>query len=151
MQIHTHRPWGKRLAAVALVTSLSVAATVALMPLKPLAAQSVGAVPSVRGLPDFTDLVDMVGPAVVNIRTMERTKVGNTAGAAPDEQMLEFFRRFGIPVPPGVGPRSPRQAPPAFRQWRQFESDCLWTENRAERAAPLSWLPWIRWRMPAQK
>ena len=45
MQIYTHRPWGQRLAAVALVTSLSVAATVALMPLKPLAAQRVGAVP----------------------------------------------------------------------------------------------------------
>ena len=64
--------------------------------------------PVVRGLPDFTELVDAVGPSVVNIRTMERTKVGNTAGAAPDEQMLEFFRRFGIPVPPGAQ-RTPRQ------------------------------------------
>ena len=62
--------------------------------------------PLVRGLPDFTDLVDAVGPSVVNIRTMERTRVGG--GAAPDEQMLEFFRRFGIPVPPGAQ-RTPRQ------------------------------------------
>jgi len=62
--------------------------------------------PSVRGLPDFTDLVDMVGPSVVNIRTLERVKA--QAGPAPDEQMLEFFRRFGIPIPPGAMPRGPR-------------------------------------------
>ncbi|MEY3670295.1 MAG: putative periplasmic serine endoprotease DegP-like precursor, partial [Pseudomonadota bacterium] len=27
-----------------------------------------------RGLPDFTDLVEKAGPAVVNIRTLERAK-----------------------------------------------------------------------------
>jgi serine protease Do len=63
---------------------------------------------SVRGLPDFTDLVDLVGPSVVNIRTLERAKEGS-AGGSPDEQMLEFFKRFGIPIPPGVTPRTPRQ------------------------------------------
>jgi len=58
----------------------------------------------VRGLPDFTPLVDLVGPAVVNIRTVERVRRG--AGAAtPDDLMEEFFRRFGIPMPPGAGPR----------------------------------------------
>jgi serine protease Do len=30
----------------------------------------------VRGLPDFTDLVEQVGPAVVNIRTVERVRRG---------------------------------------------------------------------------
>ena len=68
--------------------------------------------PLVRGLPDFTDLVDAVGPSVVNIRTLEKAKPKAGGAAGPDEQMLEFFRRFGIPVPPGAGPRSPRQAPP---------------------------------------
>ena len=58
-----------------------------------------------RMLPDFTDLVEQVGPSVVNIRTLERVKP-SAAGNA-DEQMLEFFRRFGIPVPPNL-PRSPR-------------------------------------------
>ena len=62
--------------------------------------------PVVRGLPDFTELVDQVGPSVVNIRTLERTRT--TQGGGPDEQMLEIFRRFGIPIPPGVQ-RSPRQ------------------------------------------
>jgi serine protease Do len=62
---------------------------------------------SVRGLPDFTDLVDLVGPSVVNIRTLERVSADADSNAA-DEQMLEFFRRFGIPIPPGAVPRGPR-------------------------------------------
>lgn len=64
-----------------------------------------GAMAQTRTLPDFTDLVDQVGPSVVNIRTVERVKAAAQGG--PDEQMLEFFKRFGIPVPPGM-PRSPR-------------------------------------------
>ena len=52
--------WGRRVATLALVSTVSVAATVAVMPLKPVAAQSAGAAPLVRGLPDFTDLVDAV-------------------------------------------------------------------------------------------
>ena len=32
--------------------------------------------PVVTGLPDFSDLVDKVGPAVVNIRTTERIRLG---------------------------------------------------------------------------
>jgi serine protease Do len=35
----------------------------------------------VRNLPDFTDLVEQVGPSVVNIRTTEKSLVG--AGAQP--------------------------------------------------------------------
>ena len=64
-----------------------------------------------RTLPDFTDLVEQVGPSVVNIRTSEKVKAAAAGGA--DEQMLEFFRRFGIPVPPNM-PRTPRadRSPP---------------------------------------
>ncbi|WP_445944899.1 DegQ family serine endoprotease [Roseateles sp. PN1] len=51
-----------------------------------------------QGLPDFTELVEKVGPAVVNIRTSERAK--QAAGMPEmDEQMQEFLRRFGLPVP----------------------------------------------------
>jgi serine protease Do len=65
--------------------------------------------PVVTGLPDFSDLVDKVGPAVVNIRTTERVRLGQ--GGA-DEEMQEFLRRFfgGQMVPrgrrgaPGQGP-----------------------------------------------
>ena len=56
-----------------------------------------------RTLPDFTDLVDQVGPSVVNIRTLEKRAAAGTGNT--DEQMLEFFKRFGIPVPPNL-PRS---------------------------------------------
>ena len=60
----------------------------------------------VRGLPDFTDLVDQVGPSVVNIRTVEKASSrGNASGM--DEEMLEFFRRFGVPIP-----NAPRQQRP---------------------------------------
>jgi serine protease Do len=81
-----------------LAGALALGATLSLMPAQPVMAQ-------VRGLPDFTDLVETVGPSVVNIRTLEKVKAGAASGA--DEQMLEFFKRFGIPVPPNM-PRSPR-------------------------------------------
>jgi serine protease Do len=61
-----------------------------------------------RVLPDFTELVEQVGPSVVNIRTLEkvaaRPRGGNGNGI--DEDMLEFFRRFGVPIP-----NLPRQQP----------------------------------------
>ncbi|RKP52051.1 DegQ family serine endoprotease [Trinickia fusca] len=69
----------------------------------PLAPQVAAAAPAAN-LPDFTDLVDKVGPAVVNIRTT--THVSSTTpqrGLPPgldDGDMSEFFRRFfGIPLP----------------------------------------------------
>ena len=79
---------------------LALCSSFALMSAGPAIAQA-------RALPDFTDLVEQVGPSVVNIRTLEkasaRSRVGNNA---PDEEMLEFLRRFGVPVP-----NAPRQAP----------------------------------------
>jgi len=77
---------------------LTVVTAGALLPAQPVWAQG-------RTLPDFTDLVEQVGPSVVNIRTVEKVKASAAGGV--DEQMLEFFRRFGIPVPPNM-PRSPR-------------------------------------------
>ena len=60
-----------------------------------------------RGLPDFSDLVEQVGPSVVNIRTLERARQPEAGAAGPDEEMQEFFRRFfGVPMP-----NVPRQAP----------------------------------------
>lgn len=92
----------KKLRGYGLVIALAIAGTVALMPARPVAAQA-------RALPDFTDLVEQVGPSVVNIRTLERSR-GNVNGVAPggmDEDMQEFFRRFfGQPLP-----GAPRQTP----------------------------------------
>ncbi|CAN5566522.1 DegQ family serine endoprotease [soil metagenome] len=71
-----------------------------------------------QSLPDFADLVDKVGPAVVNIRTLEKARA-NAGSRSPqmDEDLLEFFRRFGIPLPgqqpPGQGQQpDPRRTPP---------------------------------------
>jgi len=108
MHIASQSTWGRRLVTLATVSALSIAATVALAPLQPAAAQgATPPAPVVRGLPDFTDLVDQVGPSVVNIRTVEKVSQGARSGGQ-EEQMLEFFRRFGIPVPPGLTPRTPR-------------------------------------------
>ena len=93
-----------------LAGALAVGATVALMPAEPVAAQS-------RTLPDFTDLVEQVGPSVVNIRTLEKTRPDADANGGPDEDMQEFFRRFfGQPLP-GV----PRQTPHPNRSQPQEE------------------------------
>ncbi len=67
--------------------------------LAPPLATAQGATPTVP-LPDFTELVERVGPAVVNIRTLERpgNGGGNLRGQVPPE-FEEFLRRFGIPLP----------------------------------------------------
>jgi len=58
--------------------------------------------PVVTGLPDFSDLIDKVGPAVVNIRTTERVQRGQ--GVPGEEEMQEFLRRFfGGQIPRGGG------------------------------------------------
>lgn len=96
------KPWQSSAAAVLLgILVVGVA-----LPAAPVWAQN-------RTLPDFTDLVEQVGPSVVNIRTSEKTKAV-AAGGGVDEQMLEFFRRFGIPVPPNMprGPRADRNPQP---------------------------------------
>lgn len=69
---------------------------------------------SVVGLPDFAELVEKTGPAVVNIRTTEKVKNGQGALGQDDDEMQDFFRRFfGVPIPrqPNPGPRNRRPAP----------------------------------------
>jgi serine protease Do len=73
-----------------------------------LALSTLGAVAPVAAqprveLPDFTELVERVGPSVVNIRTLERGgRVGQGGGVDPGVE--ELFRRFGIPLPGGRTP-----------------------------------------------
>jgi serine protease Do len=65
----------------------------------------------VRGLPDFTDLVEQVGPSVVNIRTLEKVRPSSAGAGGQDEEMQDLFRRFfGVPMPnaPRQGPRQNR-------------------------------------------
>jgi serine protease Do len=70
------------------------------------AALALPPVVSAQALPDFTELVERVGPSVVNIRTMERGRANAPGAGEVDPSMEEFFRRFGIPMPGRPGPRS---------------------------------------------
>jgi serine protease Do len=58
-------------------------------------------------LPDFTPLMKIDGPAVVNVITTNKARAGRPRGGAPsgreDDPMAEFFRRF-MPGPDGGGP-----------------------------------------------
>ncbi|MBB1600062.1 DegQ family serine endoprotease [Variovorax sp. UMC13] len=100
---------GRKLRSCLLASALVLTAAGGLLP--PTGAQA-----QTRTLPDFTDLVDQVGPAVVNIRTVEKvTQRGGGANGEMDEEMQEFFRRFfGQPAPgtPRQGPRQNRPQEP---------------------------------------
>jgi len=93
---------GKRVRSLAQVALVGAAFILAVLAPQLTLAQ-------VRGLPDFTDLVDQVGPSVVNIRTLEKVSSRLPSGAPGEEEMLEFFKRFGLPIP--NLPNNPRQTP----------------------------------------
>ena len=97
----------KSLHSLAMALALTLTAAVTTVLPSPGLAQT-------RTLPDFTDLVEQVGPSVVNIRTLE--KVSARTGSGGDEEMLEFFKRFGLPMP-----NAPRQAPRPNRPQPQEE------------------------------
>ena len=108
-----HRVWLSALSFTAVLWTVP-----ALMPLQLACAQSSA---PIRTLPDFTDLVEIVGPSVVNIRTLEKAVTspvaggpnngGPNSGGPSDEELQELFRRFfGMPAPgkPGT-PGQPKQ------------------------------------------
>jgi serine protease Do len=85
----------------------------------PLLSPGAAAQPA-QALPDFADLAERVGPAVVGIRTTARIGTGPQGGPSmPDldenDPMYEFFRRF-FPNPPQQGPQGPRQQQPGPRR-----------------------------------
>ncbi len=116
----------KSLLAVSLVAVLSAATTALVLPAataqsaqatQPDSATSVSSTPQaplVSGLPDFTRLVERVGPAVVSIETTMAARQGR--GQMPDDtQIPEIFRRFfgpgfEFPGAPG-GQGAPENAP----------------------------------------
>jgi len=67
-----------------------------------------GAYAQARDLPDFTDLVEKQGPAVVNISTAQTLRAHPQVPQLPDldedDPFFEFFRRF-MPQNPGQAPR----------------------------------------------
>ena len=61
----------------------------------------------VQGLPDFTELVDKQGPAVVNVSTTSTAHGGGAQSPVPeDDPFYDFFRRFGPPQPRDYETRS---------------------------------------------
>lgn len=50
------------------------------------------------GLPDFGDLVEQVGPAVVNISVVEQ-QLTSTDDPFANDPFYDFLRRFGVPMP----------------------------------------------------
>lgn len=66
-----------------------------------------------KDLPDFTELAEKQSPVVVNISSIQKNRANVMGqGSAEDEQMQEFFKRFGIPVPPGMPPQNGRGQQP---------------------------------------
>src|ERR1700722_2170254 len=90
-------------AAAALAACLPLAVSTAFAATPAAAVPTASAPTATASLPDFTGLVDKVGPSVVNIRTTTHVSSSDIRGLPPgmdDGDMSEFFRRFfGIPMP----------------------------------------------------
>jgi serine protease Do len=96
------------------ILAFGLAAQAQNQPARPVTPVIPGA--SAQVLPDFADLVEKFGPAVVNINTQTRAapRQSGVPGLSEDDPFYEFFRRF-LPdqQPPQQTPRGPRgQTPP---------------------------------------
>ena len=69
-----------------------------------------------KELPDFTELAEKQGATVVNISVTQnmRSNTVSPFGPGGDEQLQEFFRRFGIPNMPGM-PGQNGEAQPDYK------------------------------------
>ena len=114
----------KKLHSYALAGALMGAASLVVVPHGAAHAQTAVS----RGLPDFTELVEQVGPSVVNIRTSEKVSARtNTNGM--DEDMLEFLRRFGVPMPNMPRQQRPQRPQPDEEQPRGVGSGFILTAD----------------------
>jgi serine protease Do len=113
------------------VLAAAVASTGGALLLQPAPALAQSAPQPRTGLPDFTELVEQVGPAVVNIRTLERVRSSQQGGPQMDEDMQEFFRRFfGQPMPNiPRSPRAPNRPSPDEEQPRGVGSGFILTQD----------------------
>ncbi len=99
LRLTSIRTWPGRVAATTVACLLGLTAL-------PPGMGHAQAAPALQ-LPDFSELVERVGPSVVNIRTTEKRAVAGASGEG-DPNIEELFRRFGIPMP---NRPNPRQAP----------------------------------------
>ena len=93
-----------------LIRTKAIAFILLLLPLCALA--------QVRELPDFTDLVEKQGPAVVNISTSSERQAGapQIPGLDENDPLYDFFRRFIPRQQPGPGPSPGVPGPRMFEQ-----------------------------------
>nr|WP_245591363.1 trypsin-like peptidase domain-containing protein [Derxia gummosa] len=80
-------------------------------PASPAAAGAAGNAPLVRGLPDFADLVERAGPAVVNIRTVANPHAGVRGAPDLDELLRRHFGTPDAPSAPEAAPDAGKAAP----------------------------------------
>jgi len=78
----------------------------AILPLCVLLFVPLAGVAQVQGLPDFTELVEKQGPAVVNVSTTSAARSGPQSPVPEDDPFYDFFRRFGPPQPRDYEARS---------------------------------------------
>jgi serine protease Do len=98
-----------RMAGLVMAISLGLAAP---LPAQAFWADKPSTPTSAYGLPDFSPLVEEVGPAVVNISVTQQV---SRSGGGPlgQDPFYDFLRRFGFPIPgmpfqgPGGGPAEP--------------------------------------------
>lgn len=104
--------------SAAISRSAGIALSLAILCCGPLAHGATAAAPGaqpeqapllVKGLPDFADLVDQVGPVVVNIRTVERVAPRSPDDGEMDDDVRELFRRFFGGPPPEVPRANPKR------------------------------------------
>ena len=101
---------------LALVLATSAATSAVVVPFVSDAQQAPAATPApqlVAGLPDFTRLVEQVGPAVVNVEAQIGSNSRRTAQVMDEDAIPEIFRRFigpGFPGVPGM-PDDPQGGP----------------------------------------
>ena len=98
--------------AIALATALSPGSMIPSAFAQLTAPGAAIVTPNRYGLPDFGDLVEQVGPAVVNISVVQQQQQPTINGQNPfaNDPFYDFLRRFGVPMPgmpgqPGRGPR----------------------------------------------
>ena len=77
----------------AVVIALLGAALAAIVPIS--AAPAIAQTRAAAGLPDFTELYERNGPAVVSVDVTQRVRRGRGETPAEDDPFYEFFRRFG--------------------------------------------------------
>ena len=101
--------WVAAAAIVALVAGCEPKTPKTQSPVAPAAAAPLTGAPArTQALPDFSALVDEIGPAIVNIRAITDSSANmqdGGAGIPKDDPLHEFFRRFGAPE----GRREPTQ------------------------------------------